>query len=410
MKTAIVLSGGGGRGAYQIGVWKALRKLGIHYDIVTGNSVGALNGILMVQHDYQQAFKIWSNIDYNFVFNKEVARVDEAIYVKYIKEFVKEGGMDITNLEKAVELFFDKERFYSSEVDFGIVVYNLSQGKGEFFTKKDLKPEMIRDYVIASATCYPAFKIKKINNKKYIDGGYYDNMPINLAIDLGADKIIAVDLKAPGFKRKIKDKSKDIVHITPNNDIGSFLKFDKDISRRNIKYGYNDTMKVFGKLIGTKYTFYKSLSHLFINRIEIKFDSNIDKYLNNNHNNMLDKIKMLLPKMILNSEKLKGDSTILNTMEFLGDVFKLDDSKIYCLPQYNYLLKRAFKKIPEVNESLIKEKLNKKDFDSLLGSKYIVKYIYQILKATDKYNDVYPLMPIFKKEFLAAIYLISIGG
>jgi len=54
--------------------------------------------------------------------------------------------------------------------------------------------------------------------------------------------------------------------------------------------------------------------------------------------------------------------------------------------------------------------LNKKDFDSLLGSKYIVKYIYQILKATDKYNDVYPLMPIFKKEFLAAIYLISIGG
>ena len=46
---AIVLSGGGSKGSYQIGAWKALRKLKINYDIVTGTSVGALNGALMVQ-------------------------------------------------------------------------------------------------------------------------------------------------------------------------------------------------------------------------------------------------------------------------------------------------------------------------------------------------------------------------
>ena len=40
---AVVLSGGGSKGAYEIGVWKALRKLHISYDIVTGTSVGALN-------------------------------------------------------------------------------------------------------------------------------------------------------------------------------------------------------------------------------------------------------------------------------------------------------------------------------------------------------------------------------
>lgn len=49
MKRAIVLSGGGARGAYQIGVWKALRELNIKYDIITGTSVGALNGALMIQ-------------------------------------------------------------------------------------------------------------------------------------------------------------------------------------------------------------------------------------------------------------------------------------------------------------------------------------------------------------------------
>ena len=59
MKRAIVLSGGGSKGAYQIGVWKALRKLHINYDIVTGTSVGALNSILFVQKDYLKALKLW---------------------------------------------------------------------------------------------------------------------------------------------------------------------------------------------------------------------------------------------------------------------------------------------------------------------------------------------------------------
>lgn len=40
MKTGLVLGGGGSRGAYEIGVWQALRELGIGIDVVTGTSVG----------------------------------------------------------------------------------------------------------------------------------------------------------------------------------------------------------------------------------------------------------------------------------------------------------------------------------------------------------------------------------
>ena len=58
MKRAVVLSGGGAKGAYEIGVWKALRRLSINYDIVCGTSVGALNGVLMVQKDYFKALII----------------------------------------------------------------------------------------------------------------------------------------------------------------------------------------------------------------------------------------------------------------------------------------------------------------------------------------------------------------
>ena len=88
-KVGIVLSGGGARGSYQIGVWKALNKLKIKYDIVTGTSVGALNGLLFVQKDYKKAYKIWKNIGYDFLFDDaEKLNINtEHIYKTYISEF-----------------------------------------------------------------------------------------------------------------------------------------------------------------------------------------------------------------------------------------------------------------------------------------------------------------------------------
>lgn len=55
IKKAVVLSGGGAKGGYQIGVWKALREIGFKPDIVTGTSIGALNGALMAMGKYREA-------------------------------------------------------------------------------------------------------------------------------------------------------------------------------------------------------------------------------------------------------------------------------------------------------------------------------------------------------------------
>ena len=69
-KKAVVLSGGGSKGAYQVGVWKALRKLHYHYEIVTGTSVGAINGAFMVQRDYFKCLKLWENINFEQLFTE----------------------------------------------------------------------------------------------------------------------------------------------------------------------------------------------------------------------------------------------------------------------------------------------------------------------------------------------------
>lgn len=385
MKMAIVLSGGGAKGAYQIGVWKALKKLNIKYDIVTGTSVGALNGVMMVQKDYKVAFNFWKQISYEKIFGKDFYKVNSNIYTNYINEFVKKGGSDPMNLEKTLDMVFDARKFYSSPIDYGIVVYNFSKLKPELLIKKNLKEDEIKDYIIASAACYPAFKMKKIKDTKYIDGGYFDNMPINLAIDLGADKIIAVDLKAIGIKRKTKDNTKEIVEITPRNNIGSFLDFSESLARRNIKFGYNDTLKIYNKLRGNKFTFNLKAYDFFIKSVEKRY------------------------KQIVNDLNLKKAKKVLDVLEDAGKIFNLDESKIYFLNFYNNTLKKKIKSQELLDNKLILSKIKKKEFNSLLDSKYIVKYIYNLLKKETSSKEIGTLYFIAKKETLVAIYLFALG-
>lgn len=71
-RRAVVLAGGGSRGAYQIGVWRAMQELGISYQIVTGTSVGALNGAMLVQGDYEPARRMWLRLT-----AKDIANVED---------------------------------------------------------------------------------------------------------------------------------------------------------------------------------------------------------------------------------------------------------------------------------------------------------------------------------------------
>ena len=263
MKRAIVLSGGGSKGAYQIGVWKALKKMHIDYDIVTGTSVGALNAALMIQKNYYRAVWLWHNLDFSIVFDEKIdfdynSKDGKKELMKFYAKNIVNGGTNVTKLEQTISKTVNIDKIYKSKIDMGIVTVKLPTLKPITLTKNQMPKNRLKDYLIASASCYPAFQKKNINGSNYIDGGFYDNLPINLAIDMGAEEVIAIDLKEVGFKQKVKDKSVKVKIVSPRNDIGSFLVFDKNMARRCIKLGYNDTMKEFTLLEGNKYTFKKS--------------------------------------------------------------------------------------------------------------------------------------------------------
>ncbi len=62
MKKGLVLAGGGSRGAYQIGVWQALRELDFQIQAVAGTSVGALNAAMVAQDDFEGALALWERL------------------------------------------------------------------------------------------------------------------------------------------------------------------------------------------------------------------------------------------------------------------------------------------------------------------------------------------------------------
>ena len=68
-KVALVLGGGGSRGAYEAGVWQALTELGIEIDIVTGCSVGAINAAMVVQGNVDLTAQLWREIETRMVFD-----------------------------------------------------------------------------------------------------------------------------------------------------------------------------------------------------------------------------------------------------------------------------------------------------------------------------------------------------
>lgn len=378
---AIVLSGGGSKGSYQIGVWRALRKLHIKYDIVTGTSVGALNGALMVQNKFHKAIKLWSKINMELLFGDEATNSTKIkdVLNMYRINFFKNGGMDVKILEDVIDKYIDKDTFYNSKIDFGLVAVNLSGKKAVQMKKKDIPKDKLTDYLMASASCYPAFQKKDIDGNKFIDGGIFDNMPINLAIDLGADSIIAVDLCAPGVKARPK-KHVDTITIKPNNKLTNFLNFYEEGSIRNIKFGYNDTMKVFGKYKGYKYTFKKKKIDDEISEYHKLFIYNLNQILNS------EKLIKLIDVNLIDTEKL-----IIKTAEEIGLLLNFDETKIYKFKKFNKKLLKSFKN-------------NKSNSKKILT----IKELYEMMLKKD-YKLLRTIGIVHPKEFIEALYLYTIS-
>ena len=186
----LVLEGGGARGAYHIGAYKAIKEEGIEIGGIAGTSVGAINGAMIVQGDYELAYELWQEISFPMVIStndEEVERLrhlrldkeDLSFLVDKVKDVINDGGLDITPLKNLLNTYIDEDRIRSSDMDFGIVTVNLTDFKSIEVFKEEIPKGKIKDYILASSYL-PSFKKEKLDGKRYLDGAFYDNLPFKL--------------------------------------------------------------------------------------------------------------------------------------------------------------------------------------------------------------------------------------
>ena len=326
MKRAIALGAGGARGAYQIGAWKALRELGVDYDIVVGSSIGSVNGVAMVQDDYDLALDLWKNISVDKIFAGDVDLDFEpqdiigstGKLVSLLIKILTNKGLDISPFLDLLNDIVDEDKVRASAREFGIVALRVPLIKGMEITKEKMKVGYMAKYILASSSAFPVFPVCEVDGNKYIDGGYYDSLPINFARNLGAEEVVAIDVSLSTTHEE-ELSSNDVIYIKSAWSLGPFLDFDNESIMRNMDLGYNDTMKAYGKYRGFRYTFLLNDEESF-NDVALALKKSIEKVDNE-----------------MNLQKYKRIRNILNSKNLLDYIAKYTDNKE--LSPYEYLLR-----------------------------------------------------------------------
>ena len=249
---ALVLAGGGARGSYQVGVWRALMELDWHPQIITGTSVGGLNGAMFVLDLYETARDMWLTIRSRDVMELPEENADLSALHQFLRRVVKEGGMDVTPLEEIVERVLDEDALRAAPIRFGLVTVEQRGLRPRELTLEDIPAGQVRDYLMASAACFPALRARQIDGVKFLDGGYSDNMPTGLAKTMGAEELVCVDLEGVGITRP-NLTGLPTTMIRSYWELGDILHFDPDTAKRNMELGYYDTRRAMGYLRGCAY-------------------------------------------------------------------------------------------------------------------------------------------------------------
>lgn len=248
---ALVLAGGGAKGSYQIGVWRALQELDWHPSIITGASVGTLNGCMFAIGKAKKAEELWRSLEIHDVLDVPATRNPEELN-SFFLDVIRSGGLNVEPLGERIDALIDEEAVRRSPIHFGLVMTEMSTLRSIQCPIEAIPQGHLKDYMLASSACFPALRPRTIDGVKYIDGGWRDNMPLDLAANMGATELVAVDIEGVGYNKPNRTGLPTRV-IRSHWDLGPMFDFDGVRAARNMSIGYLDTLRAFGRVGGTAY-------------------------------------------------------------------------------------------------------------------------------------------------------------
>jgi NTE family protein len=217
-KICLVLSGGGARGAAHIGVIELLEEMHIPIDCITGTSMGSIVGGLYASGMSTEEIKeAVATIDWEDAFNDNIPREDRSfrrkrdddLYlikhkpgigddgkIKLPTGFLQGQKIDLIFKELALPVS-DIRDFDELSIPFRAVATDITTGEAVVLGSGDLAKSMR-----ASMSVPSIFAPVEIDGRLLVDGGVSNNLPVDVARDMGADIVIAVDISTPLKKRE----------------------------------------------------------------------------------------------------------------------------------------------------------------------------------------------------------------
>jgi len=184
-RLAIVLSGGGAKGAFQVGVLDALINThGIKPSIVVGTSTGAIQALGVAQGDVSGLRDVWTSIHGNRDIYKDRGGPGATILLG------EKALYDASPLRKLLQRFSDPAKLAASGVDLRLGVVSLQSGE---FRTIDKSVPNIHDWVYASCAM-PAYfdPLETSDGQQWVDGGVRDVTPLGAALELNPTGVLVI--------------------------------------------------------------------------------------------------------------------------------------------------------------------------------------------------------------------------
>ena len=421
-QSALVLGGGGAKGAYQIGAISALEEAGITCGHVVGVSIGAINAAMYAQRDMALAGDLWDSIRLSDILTADalsIAEDAEAVFdqpeklLEYFARNSQKSFSDISPLKALLARSISEEKVRSSPIRLTLTATRFPTLSCVEKKLADMEPGTLHQWLLASAAIFPIFPMQTIGEERYIDGGFCDNTPVDAAIRSGARRIIAIDV-GKNRSHTQYDRRPNITYIRASHPLGGLLDFSSETIARSRILGYNDTMRALGMMRGIRYSFDQIDAQALFSRSQdfvIKL-TQIETALS--FSNALTKKDSAPLFSLLEEELPSGADAIdyfLRAMELCADVAQVNPAQVFTFRTFTDELRARLPldKAESMLDSLLGGRIGVLFSQPQPDRKLVISCLYHLLLRENTFSGLaLRTLAAFPREMLCALTLQAI--